>query len=185
VGRVWPRHGQRGRPLNSVVRHHVSDVPSSLHPKTIADILEFVHVIGATNDDVARILRLHGVCEYFLERIISNRMPSGNTLAQDERFGFYHKLQIVQALEGLDAGTISALRKLGKLRNRCAHERKASVDPSELIDIGRLTGAHFEVALKDFAGEHREFRALAWALFNNVSVVTAIEIATEKVRIKT
>jgi hypothetical protein len=22
VGRVWPRHGHRGRPLNSVVRHH-------------------------------------------------------------------------------------------------------------------------------------------------------------------
>jgi hypothetical protein len=23
VGRVWPRHGHRGRPLNSVVRHHL------------------------------------------------------------------------------------------------------------------------------------------------------------------
>src|ERR1700733_12872200 len=23
VGRVWPRHGHHGRPLNSVVRHHV------------------------------------------------------------------------------------------------------------------------------------------------------------------
>jgi hypothetical protein len=24
VGRVWPRHGHRGRPLNSVVRHHMT-----------------------------------------------------------------------------------------------------------------------------------------------------------------
>ena len=23
VGRVWPRHGHRGRPLNSIVRRHV------------------------------------------------------------------------------------------------------------------------------------------------------------------
>jgi hypothetical protein len=26
VGRVWPRHGHRGRPLNSVVRAHVKTV---------------------------------------------------------------------------------------------------------------------------------------------------------------
>jgi len=27
VGRVWPRHGHRGRPLNSIVRHHVKRAP--------------------------------------------------------------------------------------------------------------------------------------------------------------
>ena len=29
VGRVWPRHRHRGRPLNSVVRQHMSDSPNS------------------------------------------------------------------------------------------------------------------------------------------------------------
>ena len=26
MGRVWPRHGRCGRPLNSAVRHHISRV---------------------------------------------------------------------------------------------------------------------------------------------------------------
>lgn len=29
VGRAWPRHGPCGRPLNSVVRHHMSDGASN------------------------------------------------------------------------------------------------------------------------------------------------------------
>jgi hypothetical protein len=28
MGRVWPRHGHRGRPLNSVVSHHVTTMKS-------------------------------------------------------------------------------------------------------------------------------------------------------------
>jgi hypothetical protein len=27
VGRVWPRHSGRGRPLNSIVRHHMNGAP--------------------------------------------------------------------------------------------------------------------------------------------------------------
>jgi hypothetical protein len=53
------------------------------------------------------------------------------------------------------------------------------------MEIGRLVGPHFEVALADFDGEHKEFRALAWALFTNMSQVTAFEIAAEELRIKT
>ena len=30
VGRVWPRHGHRGRPLNSVVSHHFKGTPVEL-----------------------------------------------------------------------------------------------------------------------------------------------------------
>ena len=157
-----------------------------MHPKTIEDILEFVHVIGASSDDVARILRLHSMCEFFLERIISSRMPGGTALVDDERFGFYHKLQIVVALGGLDSGTTGALRMISKLRNRCAHERKPQVSPTELVKIGTIAGSHFSVALADFEGEHREFRALAWAIFKNLSAqVTAPEIAAEKLSIKT
>jgi hypothetical protein len=162
----------------------VSDT-STVHPKTMADLLEFVHVIGSSSDDIARILRLHSLCEYFLERTISNQLRGGAGLVEDERFAFYHKLQIVQALGTLDTGTIGALRKLAKLRNRCAHERKAKVNPADLMEIGRLVGPHFEVALADFDGEHKEFRAFAWALFTNMSQVTAFEIAAEELRIKT
>jgi hypothetical protein len=32
VGRVWPRHGHRGRPLNSVVSHHMRAVETQRVP---------------------------------------------------------------------------------------------------------------------------------------------------------
>ena len=164
----------------------MSSTEQSMHPKTMTDILDFVHVIGSSSDDVARILRLHGMCEFFLERIIASRMPGGSSLVDDERFSFYHKLQIVGALGGLDSGTIGALRKLSKLRNRCAHEKRPQVASAELVEIGTITGPHFGVALADFEGEHREFCALAWAIFKNLSAqVTAPEIAAEKLRIPT
>lgn len=147
----------------------------------MADILDFVRVIGSSPDDVARILRLHAMCEFFLERIISSRMPGGGSLIDDERFAFYHKLQIVGALGWLDSGTIGSLRMLAKLRNRCAHEKRPQVTSAELLKIGTIAGPHFSVALADFEGEHREFRALAWAIFKNLSTqVTAPEIAAEK-----
>lgn len=49
--------------------------PSSLHPKVVEDILEFVHVIGGKTDDIARVLRLHALTEFFLDRIIRLRIP--------------------------------------------------------------------------------------------------------------
>lgn len=157
-----------------------------MHPTMTSDILEFVHVIGSSSDDVARILRLHSMCEFFLERIVSSRMPGGALIVEDERFSFYHKLQIVSALGGLDSGTIGSLRKLSKLRNRCAHERKPQITSAELIEIGTIAGQHFSMALADFKGEHQEFRALAWAIFKNLSAqVTAPEIAAEKLESKT
>jgi hypothetical protein len=39
VGRVWPRHGHRGRPLNGIVRAHVKDigVPSQVLRAALSD----------------------------------------------------------------------------------------------------------------------------------------------------
>ncbi|MGH8468661.1 MAG: hypothetical protein ACREVY_06675 [Gammaproteobacteria bacterium] len=158
--------------------------PSSLHPKVVEDILEFVHVIGGKTDDIARVLRLHALTEFFLDRIIRLRMPQGSTIADDDRFSYYHKLQIVTALDALDGNTIGALRKLSKVRNRCAHERKPVVSAEELIEIGSLFGAPFRKALNEFDGENREFRALAWALFSSLSTqVTPNEIVGEQLRL--
>lgn len=88
------------------------------------------------------------------------------------------------ALDALDGNTIGALRKLSKVRNRCAHERKPVVSAEELIEIGSLFGAPFRKALNEFDGENREFRALAWALFSSLSTqVTPNEIVGEQLRL--
>lgn len=157
----------------------------AVHPKTVADLMEFVHVIGAPMDDATRLLRLHGLSEYFLERILARHLPNGSLLIDDERFGYYHKLQVAIALGALDAATVGALRKLSKVRNRCAHERKPAVEIREIEEIGQILNPLFAKAMSDFEGENREFRALAWALFTRLSnQTTALEIATEGLQIK-
>jgi hypothetical protein len=47
VGRVWPRHGHRGRPLNSVVRPHDTH-HSRMHPHPRAVVLArvFLCLVG-------------------------------------------------------------------------------------------------------------------------------------------
>jgi hypothetical protein len=47
VGRVWPRHGHRGRPLNSVVSHHMSEAyrPSVPRRWLLAPAITFVVVV--------------------------------------------------------------------------------------------------------------------------------------------
>jgi hypothetical protein len=156
-----------------------------MHQKTMTDLMEFVHVIGAPVDDATRLLRLHGLSEYFIERILIHRLPKGSLIAKDERFSYYHKLQIAVALKALNPQTIGALRKLTKIRNRCAHVRKPVVEIQEIIEMGRIIGPLFERAINDYEGDNKEFRALAYALFTELSnQTTAVEIAAEKLQMK-
>lgn len=156
-----------------------------VHPKIVSDIMEFVHVIGAPMDDSTRLLRLHGLSEYFLERILLRQLPNGPVLTKDERFSYHHKLQVALALDALNSSTVGALRKLTRTRNRCAHERKPKVGLREILDIGEALNPLFAKAMSEFSGENREFRALAWALFTQLSnQTTAIEVAAEKLQIK-
>lgn len=140
-----------------------------MHARVKENLIEFIHVIGAEIDDATRLLRLHGLAEYFLEIHIQFHVPKGTLITKDERFGFYHKLQIVSTLGVLDSQTIGALRKLGKVRNRCAHQRRPIVKVDEVVQIGYMLGQRFDKGLTDFKGENCEFRALAWALFCNLS----------------
>jgi hypothetical protein len=140
-----------------------------MHPRTQADVLEFIHVIGAPIDHATRMIRLHGLAEYFLERILIRRLPDGELIVSDERFSFYHKLQLALSLRELNSQTVGALRKLAKLRNRCAHERRPVVEVSEIVEIGGIIGPLFHRGLQDFEGEDKEFRALAWSLFTELS----------------
>jgi hypothetical protein len=156
-----------------------------MHPRVEADVLEFIHVIGSPIDDATRLLRLHGLAEYFLERILVRRLPDGELLVGDERFGFYHKLQIALSLRELNSQTVGALRKLTKLRNRCAHERKPVIEVAEIVEIGNIVGPLFNKAMSDFEGENREFRALAWSLFTELShQTTTREMVAEALSIK-
>jgi hypothetical protein len=49
VSRVWPRHGQRGRPLNSIVRSHANASRHDNHPRSAQ-----ISVPGSVRDHPGR-----------------------------------------------------------------------------------------------------------------------------------
>lgn len=146
---------------------------NAIKRKLERDVLEFVQTVGGAGDDVACVLRLHALCEFFLGQVITSRMVRGNLIVDDDRFTFHHKLQVATAIGGLDPCTGAALRKLAKLRNRCAHERRPKIAPTELIEIGEAAGPHFKAALSQAKGEGRELHAVAWVIFSNMSALSS------------
>jgi hypothetical protein len=149
----------------------VSGAEDAIKLKLEQDVLEFVQTVGGASDDVACVLRLHALCELFLDQVITSRIVRGNLIVDDDRFTFHHKLQVAAAIGGLDPYTGGALRKLTKLRNRCAHERRPKIAPAELIEIGEAAGPHFQAALSETKGEDRELQAMAWVIFSNMECV--------------
>ena len=152
---------------------------ATLHPKVVADIIDFANVI-AGSDDAARILRLHAATEFLLDRLLALHLKSPKCIIENDRFSYYHKLQLAIAFQAVDSTTVGALRKLTTLRHRCAHSRKPEVGAEELDAIGIVFGASYRDTANDYDGEHRQFRALAYVLFTRLSdQITPREIANE------
>ena len=152
---------------------------TALHPKVVADIIDFANVIAGP-DDAARILRLHAATEFLLDRLLAMHLKVAPIVTDDERFSYYHKLQLAIALGAVDSTTVGALRKLTKLRHRCAHNRRPQVSAEDLNTIGIVFGNAYRDTVEDYDGEHREFRALSFVLFTHLSnQVTPLEIASE------
>lgn len=137
------------------------------------EVLEYAFVMGPAKDVAARVLRLHALTEYYLDRLISIFMKNGGLISSDERFSYYHKIQIVNALGILNPAMIGCLRKLSGLRNRLAHVPWSEVSMEEIDRIGKLLGGKYEIALQENSGDKKELAALSWAIFEDLSIKVA------------
>ena len=79
LGRVWPRHGHRGRPLNLVVSWHSASMSSA--PKTYGDIDAFVTMLLAACDDAG----MNDTLESLLSQPEQNRKDIVQYLLQQFR----------------------------------------------------------------------------------------------------
>lgn len=155
------------------------------HAAAIRELHELTTTLGNVVDLPAKILRLHALTEFYLERLITLRMNGGSAIANDDRFTYYHKLQIVSALGVLSSEVVGCLRKLSKLRNRCAHERRPEIGHEELNALGRMLGPKFDEALANVGGDPKEFTAVSWVLFTELTMnLVPFEVVAEQLRVR-
>jgi len=91
--------------------------------EVVVEVREFYEALSGSSDPVAQVLRLHALSEYYLDQLIELQFRNGNIITCDKRFGYYHKLQVINALNLLDSNLVGVLRKLSQLRNNFAHQR--------------------------------------------------------------
>jgi uncharacterized protein YutE (UPF0331/DUF86 family) len=142
--------------------------------EVIGHVSEFRETVSGSTDPVAQVLRLHALTEYYLEQIIETQMRNGNIIINDNRFGYYHKLQLVNALGLLDPGLLGVLRKLSQLRNNFAHHRAPIVSKKDIRQVAKPLEAKYKLAFHRMTEEPKELLALAHVIFDQFSHVLMV-----------
>lgn len=149
-----------------------------------AEILVMYSAVFRTNDLTNRLLRLHALTEWYIERLINLAFPEPDYILSEGKFGYSQKLSILLAMKSISIDLGDALRRLTKLRNKCAHEIFPIISENQIVDLAQPIKNEFNTALqdreKDGLGKD-VFHAYAWALFSQLSLqVSPIEIALAK-----
>jgi len=137
--------------------------------EVIGELSEFNKSVSGSSDPVAQVLRLHALTEYYLEQIIETQFRNGTIITGDNRFGYHHKLQVVNALGLLDPGLIGVLRRLSQLRNNFAHHRAPVVTKKDIRQAAKPLEDKFKVALHRTSEEPKEILALARVIYEQFS----------------
>ncbi len=137
--------------------------------EVIGELSEFNEAVSGSSDPVAQLLRLHALTEYYLEQLIETQFRNGTIITGDNRFGYHHKLQVVNALGLLDPGLVGVLRKLTQLRNNFAHHRAPVVTKKDIRQAAKPLDAKFKSALRKTSQEPKEILALARVIHEQFS----------------
>jgi hypothetical protein len=138
-------------------------------------------------DNASKVLRLHSLTEYYLNRILSLRLSDAGSVLNDGRFSYHHKRLIVQALGALPSNVLESLRRLTALRNKCAHKIRPDITTADILHAAEPIEAAFKTTHDDHANDGvaiDDFRAYSWALFSEISLrLTPYEIEFLKTEI--
>jgi abortive infection bacteriophage resistance protein len=118
-------------------------------------------------EELTMILRVHLLTEYFLEKVISLTLPFGDRLLKDSRFTYVQKLALVRSFGTLRDDLHCGLKKLNKIRNKCAHVRNRQITEEDLESIGQCLGENYREVLER---ENKEFR---YRLLHVLSMLSA------------
>lgn len=144
-----------------------------IHPKMVEDIFLWAMSVQGSADRVSKVLRLHALTEYYLDRLLALHLPNSEVVTCDSRFGYHHKRVLVESQRYLPAGVLESLKRLSALRNKCAHSLYPEISSADIEHMAEPIRTEYELTLADHAAdrmERDEMHAFAWALFSEITL---------------
>ena len=90
------------------------------------------HIVDESSDAVSLILRAHLLAEQLIEGLIESYLEEKAKPILELELNFYKKLQLIEGYELLPTNLIISIKKLNKLRNRCAHTLAMKITNEEI-----------------------------------------------------
>lgn len=141
-----------------------------------AEILVMYRAVFQADDLPSKILRLHALTEWYIERLLTVRLRAPEQILAEGKFNYGQKLAILIAMGALPIKVGDALRRLSKLRNKCAHEMFPEVTDEEILDAAQPILKEFKLTLQDHETDKLKrdtFHVYAWSLFTELSLQVA------------
>ena len=112
------------------------------------DFIKFSQAVPVTSDPITMVLRCHLLAEVYLDRLIDTKMSKGYVIT-DNKFQFYEKLVIVEALDILTKDVLDSLKKLNSVRNSCSHVLEYNISERDIDKIGHPLGKDYQIDKKE------------------------------------
>lgn len=90
------------------------------------------HFVDETGDAVSLILRAHLFAEHLIEGLLESHLGDKSKPILELDLNFSKKLQLLEGYDLLPPALIVSIRKLNKLRNRCAHTLELQITNEEI-----------------------------------------------------
>ncbi|MCL6325000.1 hypothetical protein [Pectobacterium polaris] len=145
------------------------------------DIAPAMIAIARSEDDLGVVLRVHLLCEKFLEAWICGITGYDNLFVEAPQSGdfnmeFFQKLKMCQ-LTGLPDNAYRAMKKINDVRNSFAHRISTRSIQNGDIDsishhVGTLSNSYLSFPLSEYEARIRNENTDDWAVYSLVSVDT-------------
>lgn len=117
------------------------ELSKTIEARVDAEVQKLTATLTTADDPVlGLLLRFHLLVEELLDRVIAANAKRPQYV-DELRLSFAQKISLFAALEaGPSSAVVDALKRMNRLRNKCAHEHGKRIDAVELGHIGECFG---------------------------------------------
>ena len=144
-----------------------------LAPELVTDIVMWADTTGGTKDPVAKLLRLHALTEFYLNRALALHLDLPDLVIDDSKFSYYHKRVLAKSLGALPDRVIESIKRLSALRNKCAHSPLPKFSAEEILFAAEPIRIAYDNAIADHVKDGmnmNELSAYSWAIFSEMTL---------------
>lgn len=144
-------------------------------------IRAYSRFVNETNSDdpVTKVLRAHLLAEYYIDQLLIILLPYGNILI-DQKFTFYHKINILKALDVLTERDFSSIRALNSLRNDCSHVLSYEIGEKDIDKLGLPFGAKYIDEKDEFSSPVKHLHYCLMRIIATLDALKEIHLSKQK-----